>query len=108
MVKGKTGILQNFTVWHGRLLSCIFPLVALLTFIFSWAGAYPPALVEGWYARGAFPHISHFAGRFADAAGFAWLDPMIVIAFVLLVGLIWKRRWAALMNILAVVYLVFF
>lgn len=108
MVKGKTGILQNFTDRRGRLAARVFPLVALLTFIFSWAGGFPSRLVERWYARGAYPHLSHIAGRFADAVGFAWLDPMIVIALILLVVFLWKRRWIRLMNIMAVAYLVFF
>ncbi|HEY2380170.1 MAG TPA: DUF3810 family protein [Terriglobia bacterium] len=108
MVKRKTGILHNFTVWRGGRLVWVFPLLAILTFIFSWVGAYPSGLVERWYARGVFPHLSHFAGRFADAVSFAWLDPTIVIALVLLVGLVWKRRWTWLVNIVAVAYLAFF
>jgi hypothetical protein len=100
--------LQNFTVWLGERRAWSFPLLALLTFIFSWIGAYPPGLVERWYARAAFPLLSHIAGRFADLVSFAWLDPTIVVALIGLVWLIRKRRWVWLINIVAIVYLIFF
>jgi hypothetical protein len=108
MVKRKTGILQNFTVWLPPLRSSILPLLAILTFIFSWIGAYPSGLVEEWYARDTFPTFSFFAGRFADTVAFAWLDPTIVIAVILLIQLIRKRRWKWLINIVAAAYLMFF
>jgi len=100
--------LQNFTVWPGGRRGWVFPLLALLTFIFSWVGAYPSALVERWYSRAAFPLLSHYAGRFADLVAFAWLDPIIVVVVIALIALIWKRRWIWLINAVAVVYLIFF
>jgi Protein of unknown function (DUF3810) len=108
MVKTKRGILHNFTVWQGSRRAWLLPLLALLTFIFSWIGAFPSSLIERWYARGFFPVISLGAGRFADLVGFAWLDPMIVAAVVMLIVLVRNRRWTWLLNILAVSYLIFF
>jgi hypothetical protein len=108
MVKTKRRILQNFTVWGGEARAWVLPLFALLTFIFSWIGAYPSGLVERTYARLVFPQLSYFAGRFADLVGFAWLDPTIVLALIALIVLIRKRRWAWLVNIVAVAYLIFF
>jgi hypothetical protein len=108
MVKTKRGILHNFTVWQDKRLGCLLPLLGLLTFIFSWIGAFPSRLVERWYARGLFPAMSHAAGLFADLVGFAWLDPMIVAAVVLSILLVRKRRWMWLANGIAVLYLIFF
>jgi hypothetical protein len=108
MVKGKTGIFQIFTGLLAGPEACVLPLLALLTFIFSWIGAYPESLVEAWYSRGLFPTLSHLAGGFADSVPFAWLDVGIPAAVLLLVLLIWKRRWAWLANIAAAGYLVFF
>lgn len=100
--------MQNFTVWLGERRAWGFPLLALLTFIFSWIGAYPSGFVERWYARGLFPPLSHLAGRFADLVSFAWLDPILAVALVALVLLIRKRRWVWLINVVAVAYLIFF
>ncbi len=108
MVKPKTGILQNFTGRAGRLLAWVFPAFALLTFISSWAGAYPPSVVENWYARRVFPIISTLAGRTADAVSFSWLDVAIPLLVVLTIVLIRKRRWQWLFNVAAVLYLIFF
>lgn len=108
MVKSKTGILHIFTGLSGRRYAWILPVLSLLTFIFSWIGAYPSALVEHWYARAVFPGISSLAGRFADSVPFAWLDPAIVIGTVLLIVLIRKRRWTWLLNVFSAAYLIFF
>ncbi|HLH31060.1 MAG TPA: DUF3810 family protein, partial [Terriglobia bacterium] len=108
MVKTKTGILQNFTVSVGKSRAWIFPGFALLTFIFSWIGIYPSNVIERWYARRFFPAVSFLAGRFADSVSFAWLDPTIIVVVVLLVLLIRKRRWAALANLIAIMYLILF
>jgi hypothetical protein len=108
MVKTKTGIFQIFTQPVGRLRACLFPAAALLTFISSWAGAYPSTWVEAVYARRIFPAISLLAGRFADSVSFAWLDPAIVLALVLLGLFVRKRRWMWLANSVAFLYLIFF
>jgi hypothetical protein len=108
MVKGKTGNLQIFTGLPGKAGACVLPLLTLLTFIFSWLGAYPSRLVERWYARNFFPQISQIAGRFADLVPFAWLDFTIPALLVLLVLLVKKRNWALLMNVAAAGYLIFF
>ena len=108
MVKSKSGILQIFTGLTGTRGEWILPVLALLSFIFSWLGAFPSVLVERWYARGVYPEISWVGGRFADSVPFAWLDPTIVVAVVLLVLLIWKRRWGLLSNVVAASYLIFF
>ncbi len=108
MVKTKRGFLHNFTVWHGTRRVWLFPLLALLTFIFSWIGAFPSTLVEGWYARGLFPPMSHAAGHFADLVGFAWLDPMLLAGITLLIVAVRKRRWIGLVNAIAIWYLIFF
>ena len=108
MVKGKTGIFQIFTGLPVHPRTWVLPLLTLLTFIFSWIGAFPARPVETWYARGLFPGLSFVAGRFADSVPFAWLDVGIPAAVLLLVLLGRKRRWAWLVNIAAAGYLVFF
>lgn len=108
MVKPKTGILQNFTGQRGRLLAWVFPALALLTFISSWAGAYSSSLVESLYAHRLFPIISSIAGRFADTFSFSSLDIAIPLLVILAILLIRKKRWAWLVNVAAVVYLIFF
>jgi len=92
MVKSKTGILPIFTGFNSTRRALILPVLALLTFIFSWLGAYPSGLVEHWYARTIYPEISWLGGRFADSVPFAWLDPTLIVAVILLLLLIHKRR----------------
>src|SRR5215472_4066407 len=106
--KRKRGILQIFTAGFGRRFRWVFPSVALLTFIFSWAALFSRRIVERWYAHVLFPRISHAAGRFADAAPFAWLDLMIVLGVIFFLTLVLKRRWTWLLNIVALLYLIFF
>jgi hypothetical protein len=108
MVKPKTGILEIFTARRGRWLAGIVPLLALLTFISSWASVYPSGVVEGLYARTIFPEVSRLAGRFADSVPFSWLDASILGGFLLLVLLLAKRKWAWLVNVVAGLYLIFF
>src|SRR6516162_8588069 len=108
MVKTKSGILQIFTARHRTLIASIFPLLALFTFFTSWAGLYSPRLVETWYARAIFPKLSEIAGQFADAISFSWLDVAIPVAVAVLVFLLLKRQWKWILNLVAVVYLVFF
>ncbi|PYS00617.1 MAG: hypothetical protein DMG12_17245 [Acidobacteria bacterium] len=89
-------------------MAWILPALALLTFILSWAGAFPPGVVETWYARGMFPKISGLAGGFADAVSFAWLDAGIFLGLALLVFLARRRRVRLAANIAAGLYLIFF
>jgi len=108
MVKPKTGFLQFFTVRSRGGLGAVLPVFSLLTFICSWFGAFPSALVERLYARTIFPPISHMAGRLADLFSFSWLDVTLPAGVALLVLLIWKRKWVVVVNVVATLYLVFF
>jgi hypothetical protein len=108
MVKPKTGILQIFTVLRGSVLGWILPTVSLLTFIASWAGLYPSSFVERVYGRWIFPKLSSAAGGLADFIPISWLDVLVPAGIVLLVVLLWKRRWVLLGNIAAALYLIFF
>ena len=108
MVKGKRQIFQIFIDPRHGIRIWFLPLCSLLTFISSWIAVYPPALVERWYARGAFPRISRLAGVFADVNPVAWLDIWIIAGLIVAVILVRKRRWAWILNIVAVLYLIFF
>jgi hypothetical protein len=108
MVKTKSGFFQNFTVNTAGYLPWLLPLIALLTFISSWAGMYAPPIVEHRYAHGIFPKISSVAAGFADAVSFSWLDVVIPAGAGILIGLVRKRQWQALLNTTAALYLLFF
>src|SRR5262245_44102623 len=84
------------------------PVLALITFTLSWAGAFPQALVENWYSRSMYPAISTVARMFADSASFAWLDVIIPIGLTLLLVAVHHRRFYLLANCVAVLYLIFF
>src|SRR6266850_2356464 len=96
MVKGKVRIFKNFGDLRTGPLAWFLPALAILTFILSWAGAFPSRVVEGWFARSLFPKISHIAGWFADAVPFSWLDTAIVLGVVLLIVLVRRRRFRLL------------
>jgi len=70
--------------------------------------AYPPNAVERDFARSVFPRVSYLAGRFADSVAFSWLDVAIPAGFLLVVLLVFKRRWSWLVNLTAILYLMFF
>ena len=108
MVKPKSRILQIFNAGSGRPVALILPLASLLTFIFSWLAAYPTGAVEHIFARGIFPRISVVAGHFADLIPFSWLDLAIPLGSVLLIVLLFRKKWIWLVNIVAGLYLVFF
>src|SRR6185295_7819487 len=108
MVKPKTGFLKFFAGRAGPYLAWILPLLALLTFISSWAGLYPSSLVEAWYAHKLFPRMSRLAGIFADSVSIAWLDVLVPLGIVLLVLVIRRRRWRLLLNVVSGLYLIFF
>src|SRR5690242_14390013 len=108
MVKTKSGRLQIFTALPGSFGAWFLPVISLLTFIFSWISLYPSALVERWYAELLFPRISQFAAHIADAISISWLDLLIPVGVVSVVILGRKRRWLLLLNMVAVLYLIFF
>jgi uncharacterized membrane protein len=108
MVKTKSGILQIFTNRHRTVVVSILPVLSLLTFFASWAGLYPPRIVERWYARLIFPKLSEIAGQFADAVSFSWLDVVIPLAVLALGFVLFKRQWKWILNFFAVLYLIFF
>jgi uncharacterized protein DUF3810 len=108
MVKPKSRFLQIFTRGSGPPYSRVLPILAVLTFISSWAAVYPARLVESGFARTIFPRISRLAGFIADAISLSWLDVAAPAALVLLVWLIYKRSWRVLLNVTAALYLIFF
>ena len=108
MVKPKTGILQNFTGRRRVLAFWTLPVLAILTFISSWAAIFPGAAVERWYSRSLFPNISTVAGYFADAISFSWLDVTIPMALLLIAVIIKGRKLVWFLNLISVLYLVFF
>jgi Protein of unknown function (DUF3810) len=108
MVKPKTRLFKFFKGLAMRFLWWIFPVLSLLTFVFSWAGLYPAELVERSYSRGIFPKISQVAAKIADVVPFSWLDLLIPTTAIFLVWLIRRRRWATILNSAAVLYLIFF
>jgi hypothetical protein len=108
MVKPKRGFLQIFNELRRGALPWILPGLALLTFISSWAAAYPTAVVERFFARFIFPEISHLAGEFADLVWFSWLDVTIPVVALILIILVTRKKWLWLANLAAGLYLVFF
>lgn len=108
MVKGKLGIFHNFTGRSPGRVAWILPVLALLTFIGSWASIYPHRFMERWYARFLFPMISSLTARFADLISISWLDVWIPAGLVFLILALRGRRYALLINVAAGVYLIFF
>ena len=107
-VKGKLTAVRNFCVRGNRTLSWFLPALALLTFISSWAGLFPPGLVERWYAHFLYLKISQIVGRCSDVFPFSWLDLGIPLVLVFSIGLVRRRRFLLLLNVVAVFYLLFF
>ena len=83
-------------------------LMAIGSFVGSWAGWFPSRLVEDWYATGLFPLVSATMARVADAVGFSWLDLAILVAFPLVIYLVYRRKLLAVVGIAAGGYLFFF
>ncbi len=108
MVKGKVTIFKKIGDLQTPYLAWFLPALATLTFILSWAGAFPTRVVEIWFAHTLFPKISYLAGRFADAVSFSWLDVGIPLTLVLLVALLRGRRFRLLASLVAALYLFFF
>jgi hypothetical protein len=108
MVKPKTGVLQFFTERPASGFGPLLPVLSILTFICSWLGAFPASLVERLYARMIFPQISHAAGRLADLLPFSWLDLTVPVGVLLVILLLWRRKWLLLANLVAGLYLIFF
>jgi hypothetical protein len=108
MVKTKLG---NFHIFTGRAFfraTWVLPLLAILTFIASWAAVFPRGVVETWYARFLYPRISAMAAYFADSIPISWFDVWIPAGLLLLVLGFRRRRYALLLNAAAALYLVFF
>jgi len=108
MVKPKTRLFKFFSALSRRSLYWIFPVLSLLSFVFSWAGLYPSDFVERSYSRSIFPKISQAAGRVADLLSLSWLDLLVPAGAVFLVWLVRKRRWGTILNVAAALYLIFF
>ncbi len=93
-------------------LSLVGPIVVILmalgSFVGSWAGWFPARFVEDWFATGLFPWVSAGMAVVADAVGFSWLDFVILLAFPLLIYLVYRRRLLAVAGIVAGGYLFFF
>ena len=83
-------------------------LMAIGSFVGSWAGWFPSRLVEDWYATGLFPLVSATMAVIADAVGFSWLDVAIFLAFPLFTYLVYRRKFLAVVGIVAGGYLFFF
>src|SRR5262245_5747835 len=99
MVKPKTGIWKIFTGFNRGWSSRFLPVLAVLTFISSWAALYPTGLTERWFSHQIYPKVSYAFGRFADAAPFSWLDAAILAAVPFLVIVIRRRKWASFVNV---------
>src|SRR5262245_30716519 len=111
MVKPKSRISYIFngsSALGVHIFGMILPLLSLLTFIFSWLAVYPSSAVEHVYARTVIPTISSVAGRFADLVPFSWLDLTIPLGAVLLIVLLYRRKWIWLLNVVTGLYLIFF
>jgi hypothetical protein len=108
MVKTKLGKFHNFTGNTSRAFGWTLPVLALLTFIASWAAIFPRSVIETWYARFLFPAISSAAAYFADAVSISWFDVWIPAGLAVLVWMLWRRRYLLLANVAAGIYLVFF
>lgn len=108
LVKEKLRIFNRFARLAGTHSAGIIAGFAVLTFISSWAGAFPSRLVESWYARIFFPKISYLAGRFSDAVPFSWVDAGAPLALALLVAAVRGRRFRLVVGAIAGLYLFFF
>lgn len=108
MVKEKLRLSDNFRALSRHRMSALLAALALLTFILSWLGAFPAGAVERWYARGIFPMLSGFAGRWADAVPFSWLDAAVGGGVAFAVLMIYRRRFLLLGGAVAAAYLLFF
>jgi hypothetical protein len=89
-------------------LSVIFPSVALLTFLVSWADLFPREFIETAYSRRVFPTISHVFGVVSGALTISWLDIWILVSIAILIYVVSRRRWRVLIPIVSLAYLWFF
>src|SRR5437867_6131796 len=108
MVKGKVGIRIDSALHTRTGLELLLPVLAMLTFVLSWAGLFLSVFVEQWYARRLFPLISRFAERIADAVSFSWLDMAVPVGVVSVAWLIRRRRCKLLLDLGAAFYLILF
>ena len=108
MVKPKVRISTNSIRTLSRRFKWFLPCLSITTFLASWLGFFPQALVERWYGRRIFPIISVAAERLADVTSFSWFDLAVPTGAVLAGWLILRRRWKLLANLTGIVYLSFF
>ena len=83
-------------------------LLALASFLASWAGLFPARFVERWYATGLYPLLSRVMALAANAIPASWLDLLIVFAVPLVIYLLYRRKLLTLFGAAAVGYLFFF
>ena len=88
--------------------SMLLSVLAVATFIASWARLFPTGIVERAYSRAIFPTISHMFAFLADAVPFSWLDAFILGGIVALLYGFHKRKWMFLGGLVSVSYLCFF
>lgn len=88
--------------------SMLLSVLAIATFIASWARLFPSSIVERAYSRSVFPTISHMFAIGADAFTFSWIDAWILAGVVFLVYGVRKRRWMLLAGGVSFFYLWFF
>ncbi len=83
-------------------------LLALTSFLASWAGLFPARLVESWYATGLYPLLSRAMALAANSMPASWLDVLILFAIPLVLYLLYHRKLRTLFGVAAVGYLIFF
>jgi hypothetical protein len=108
MVKRKVRISSNFNRFRRRDFWWLLPAISVAIFVLSWSGIFPSAIIEAWYARRLFPVISGVFERIADSVFFSWLDLAIPASIFGATWLVRQRRLKTLLNLIAVLYLIFF
>jgi hypothetical protein len=100
--------MRNRTVKKKFPFSASLVVLAIATFLASWARLFPSQVIDRLYSRRVFPTISHIFGIGADAVSFSWLDVWIAGALLLLIYSVRKKRWMLLAGALSFCYLWFF
>lgn len=96
----KTKLQQSVSIW--------LILLALVSFLASWAGLFPASFVEQWYAAGLYPLLSRIITLAANAIPVSWLDLLIVFSVPFVIFLGYRRNLLTLFGFAAVGYLFFF
>jgi hypothetical protein len=95
-------------VKHKVPVSTILFGLAIVTILASWLEIFPREWVEKLYSRGVFPTISHGFALLSDLLPVSWLDFWIPGCVALLIYVLYRRRWRALVGVASVFYLWFF